>query len=183
MASTLKRLPDSPASGNGPKRLPAIIYLALAHHSEQRRARTIGFGVFNWEQRFCTRCTAQWVACGLTVFLPLVYPVEVPLAAWSVALFLLPSPALLDWITQTWGKRESNTAIRIATGTLLGVGIGMEMAAAIGLDYVRILIGFGVLCVYVAAIYLLLSLRPAHPGYLSDMVDEVKRALEKQPRD
>jgi hypothetical protein len=55
----------------------------------------------------------------------------------------------------------------------------MELAAVVALDMLRVGIGFGVCVLYVAAIFLLLKLRPAHPGYLEDMVSEVSVALAR----
>lgn len=135
-----------------------------------------------WEQRFCTRCSAQWLAVAATVALTLALEIDVPLVIWGPMLALLPAPALVDWITQTWGLRESGTAIRLITGALVGMGMGMWILAVVGLDYVRVLIGIGVLVAYSGMIGGLLALRPAHQGYLLDLADEVSEAIQKSPR-
>lgn len=36
---------------------------------------------------------------------------------------LLALPCVLDWVTQSWGLRESSNHVRLATGFLMGVGV------------------------------------------------------------
>lgn len=36
---------------------------------------------------------------------------------------LLALPLALDWVTQSWGLRDSSNALRLITGVLLGVDI------------------------------------------------------------
>ncbi len=163
-------------AGSNAARVRRFACLALSHHWELRRSRTVGLSIFGWEQRFCTRCSAQWLAVAATVSLTIALGLDLPLA-------VLPAPALVDWITQTWGLRESGTASRLGTGALLGMGMGMWASAVVGLDYVRVLIGIGVLAAYSGMIGGLLALRPAHEGYLMDLVDEVAQAIRKSPRD
>ena len=55
----------------------------------------------------------------------------------------------------------------------------MELAAVIALDVLRVGIGLGVCVIYVVAIFSLLKLRPAHVGYMEDLVAEVSLALTK----
>ena len=168
-------------AGSNAPRVRRFVYLALSHHSELRRNRTVGLSIFGWEQRFCTRCSAQWLAVAATVSLTIALGLDLPLVVWAPLLAILPAPAPVDWITQTWGLRESGTAIRLGTGALLGMG--MWASAVVGLDYVRVLIGIGVLAAYSGMIGGLLAIRPAHEGYLMDLVDEVAQAIRKSPRD
>ncbi len=55
----------------------------------------------------------------------------------------------------------------------------MELAAVIALDVFRIGIGLGVCVVYVVAICSLLKLRPAHVGYMEDLIAEFSLALTR----
>ena len=102
--------------------------------------------ILGWEQRFCTRCSGQWFGTVVCVAASLVARLEITLVVWSVAVALLPLPALIDWVTQTWGIRESGTLLRLVTGGLLGIGIGLEIVSAVQLEWGRLLVGFVVFC-------------------------------------
>ena len=160
-----------------PRRLPLLLYIALAHHSEFRLNRTLVVGIFGWRQPFCTRCSFQWSTCAISTVAAQFIPVELGIVAWTVILSLLPFPALVDWVTQTWGFRESTTLIRAATGTLLGVGFGFELLAVLHLDYVRILIGAGIYGVYTLIIVALFATKRIPFTYFEDLEKAFPKAL------
>lgn len=143
-----------------PRRLPRLLFLALSHHYEDRLNRTLVLRFLEWEQPFCTRCTAQWVAMAAYVGTFPFHSLDLANSLWATVLFLLPLPALTDWVTQSWGYRESTTFIRILTGAALGTGYGLELQAIVELDLVKALIGVGVYCIYAAALLVLLKIRP-----------------------
>ena len=161
----------------GWRRLPGLLNLVLSHHSALQTSRTIGVGILGREQRFCTRCSGQWVATAAFVSLMLVFQVEITLAAWIAILSLLPMPALLDWITQTWGIRESTTPLRLITGSILGIGVGFQVVAGVRLDWLSFAGGIGVAVGYALALYLLIRLRPPKLDYMADLVEEASRIV------
>jgi uncharacterized membrane protein len=172
-------LPPCRDSSNGRgSRLGKFVRLGFAHHTDLYIQRTIGLGILGWEQRFCTRCSGQWFGAVVCVAASLVARLEITLVVWSVAVALLPLPALIDWVTQTWGIRESGTLLRLVTGGLLGIGIGLEIVSAAQLEWGRFLVGFVVFCGYVVTIYMLFRIRPARPYYLYDLLDEAARTLK-----
>ena len=135
-----------------PRRLPRTLYLALAHHYDERLNRTLRLTLFSWEQPLCTRCTAQWLSfAALACAIPF-HSFGVHHYVWAAVLLVLPLPALLDWVTQAWRLRESTTAIRLFTGSALGVGYGLELQAMVELDFVKAIIGLGVYFVYMAVL-------------------------------
>lgn len=78
------------------------------------------------ELRLCARCsgyllgfTAPLLFSGLVADLSGTLGVRVQL----LACFLLALPYAVDWVTQSWGMRESSNEIRLATGVLLGMDI------------------------------------------------------------
>ena len=146
------------------RRLPRLPYLALAHHYKDRLNRTFKLRLFGWEQHFCTRCTAQWASVGVFAPALLLSGVKVGLLAWVSVLFLLPLPALADWITQSWGFRESTTAIRLVTGSALGIGYGLELQAVVDLDVTKIVLGIAIYCLYMLTLLVLLKIRPFPSG-------------------
>jgi uncharacterized membrane protein len=84
---------------------------------------------FGKELRLCARCSgvvfgflsARTVLWGLTFVLSYVIPFSVGFAAS----LLLALPAILDWVTQAMGFRESYNRLRMTTGFLEGAGVGL----------------------------------------------------------
>ena len=163
----------------GRQRLLGLMNLVLSHHSASQVSRTIGVRILGREQRFCSRCSGQWTATAACVSLMLVFNVEFTLAVWLAVLALLPMPALLDWVTQTWGTRESTTPFRLITGSMLGVGVGFEIVAGARLDWAAFAGGIGVATGYALAIFLLLRLRPPKADYMVDLVEEATRIVNR----
>lgn len=164
----------------GRRRLLSLLDLVLSHHSGSRVDRTIGLRILRGEQRFCTRCSGQWASTAACIILMLVFRVEFPLAIWMAVLALLPMPALLDWITQTWGIRESTTPLRLLTGSILGIGVGFQVVAGVRLDWPAFAGGVGVAVGYVIALYLLLRVRPPKADYMADLIEETTRTVSNR---
>ena len=82
--------------------------------------------LYGIELRLCARCsgyllgfTAPLLASGLVANLSRSLDVRVQM----LACFLLALPYVVDWLTQSWGTRESSNGVRLATGILMGLGI------------------------------------------------------------
>ena len=85
--------------------------------------------VFGRRLRFCARCTGYVLGFlavttvislqGLLFFSSLSPPHQV-----SACLILL-TPLTLDWVTQSWGLRESNNDLRLLTGFSLGSSVSL----------------------------------------------------------
>lgn len=163
-------LPDRHCFKRG--KVLSLVSLALSHHSSSRLNRTIGVRVMGREQRFCTRCSGQWAATAACVIFMLVFSLEVSLLVWMAVLLFLPMPALLDWITQTWGVRESNSPLRLLTGASLGIGVGLQVVAGVRFDWPAFVCGVGVAAAYAVVLFLLLRLRPPPATYMADLVEE-----------
>lgn len=106
------------------------------------------------------------------VALFLVFRIEIALPVWLVILYYLPMPALLDWVSQTWGIRESTTPLRLLTGSILGVGVGFQVVAGVRVEWLAFAGGIAVAITYAVAIFLLLKVRPATEGYMVDLIQE-----------
>ena len=89
----------------------------------------ITLDVFGRRLRLCARCTGYSLGFlaltavisvwGLRFFGSLSPPYQV-----AVCLLLL-APLTLDWVTQSWGLRESNNGLRLLTGLFLGAGVSL----------------------------------------------------------
>jgi len=82
--------------------------------------------LLGYRLRLCARCSGYLL--GFTA--PFLFPSHLsdPLGLmgsqvqWLV-FFLLALPLVLDWVTQSWGLRESSNRVRLATGVLLGMDV------------------------------------------------------------
>jgi uncharacterized membrane protein len=89
----------------------------------------ITLDVFGRRLRLCARCTGYALGfLALTAVISLrglrFFGSLSPLHQVSVCLLLL-APLTLDWITQSWGLRESNNGLRLLTGLFLGAGVSL----------------------------------------------------------
>lgn len=79
------------------------------------------------EFRFCSRCsgylTSLLTLTALTsiIGVNLISPIKEELKL--ILSLLLVIPLAYDWLTQSWGLRESNNKIRFATGMAMGFGV------------------------------------------------------------
>ncbi len=84
---------------------------------------------FGRRLRLCARCTGY--ALGFLALTAVIsfqglqfFGLLSPLHQVSVCLLLL-APMSLDWMTQSWGMRESNNGLRLLTGFFLGSGVSL----------------------------------------------------------
>jgi len=82
--------------------------------------------LYGIELRLCARCsgyllgfTAPLLASGHVADLSRSLDIRVKL----LACLLLAIPYVVDWLTQSWGMRESSNGVRLVTGILMGLGI------------------------------------------------------------
>ncbi len=86
----------------------------------------ISLKILGREFRFCSRCTGYLIGLltlttlssimGADLTPPIREDLKLTLSLLSVI------PLSYDWLTQSWGLRESNNGIRLATGIVLGLG-------------------------------------------------------------
>lgn len=83
--------------------------------------------VLGGEVRLCARCSGY--AAGLLASMALHNSIGFPpfqsigLNLQFLIILLTILPLALDWITQSWGWRESNNRLRLLTGAILGTGV------------------------------------------------------------
>lgn len=130
---------------------PAWQYL-LSHHAPERWSRTLALRAGGRTWRLCTRCTGEvvglvaWVAVWAIVTPHGVDLFSLPIQA--AILGILPMAAALDWITQSLGRRESNSGLRLLSGALLGFAVGDGLGALIAAQWVVVALGVGVAAAY-----------------------------------
>jgi len=84
------------------------------------------------ELRLCSRCsgylagflflTASRSVVGLQALQ------AVPTQLQFIICMLFAMPLILDWLTQSWGLRESDDVTRFITGAILGIGVSLYSA-------------------------------------------------------
>jgi uncharacterized membrane protein len=94
------------------------------------------------ELRLCARCSGYLI--GLTSFTLLTGFLGLNTGLWSqfsmiFAIVALSLPLIGDWVTQSWGLRDSTNFIRFVTGTLMGLGIGVFSQMSISLQTKRMI--------------------------------------------
>jgi uncharacterized membrane protein len=88
--------------------------------------------VFGRRIRLCARCTG-YVAGFLAMMASRALLGMSPLShlgprVQMATCFLLLAPLAVDWLTQSWGWRESRNGIRLLTGIFLGVGVALFLS-------------------------------------------------------
>ncbi len=86
----------------------------------------VTLNLYGIELRLCARCSGYLL--GFTA--PLLVSSLAADILWSLdirvqllACFLLALPYAVDWVTQSWGMRESSNGMRLVTGTLMGMSV------------------------------------------------------------
>lgn len=99
-------------------------------HWEPLLAHSHWFSIraFGKELRLCARCSGVVLGfiCSkslLTILFMSLLSVSIPFQTGFIAALILALPAIVDWITQNVGLRESNNQLRVITGFLEGVGV------------------------------------------------------------
>src|SRR5258708_14182676 len=97
-----------------------------AHHPPCQLNRTWHFNFCGHKLYFCTRCIGQYSGMILALFAMLFAGFKVT-TIWNAGAYflLLPFPATCDWFTQTMGWRESINSIRVLSGFLYGISLGV----------------------------------------------------------
>ena len=106
--------------GEKREKIKNFLLFLLSHHDEEQYSRTLKI---TDSVRLCARCTGMVIGF---ISLLIVNIFFIPYLSWPIALtlmLLMIIPALVDWLTQKFRKRESNNSLRVITGFLLGASI------------------------------------------------------------
>jgi uncharacterized membrane protein len=124
--------------------------------------------IFGHKLRLCARCSGYLLGILTSIFYfnylsnPLVF---LDLGFQQQTCVILALPYALDWITQSWGFRESSNPVRLVTGILLGVDLILFSSIGSSLQESRITFVGGVL--FVAFIGYLGKLRTGYKLYFA----------------
>lgn len=114
----------------------------------------ISLNAFGRELHLCARCSGTILGgLGSQLLLP-IYTIlwgnSIPQYLGFLVFLLLAMPLIIDWITQSYGLRESNNGLRIVTGLLEGVGITVLILTDMQLQLKFLIvasISIGIMCI------------------------------------
>ena len=97
---------------------PPLWFLLLSHHSYNKLSHTIQVWIGERRICLCTRCTG----IGLGMLAALFYGniLASTVAGTPALIILFTMPAIIDWLFQVFGVRESTSIRRLTTGALVG---------------------------------------------------------------
>jgi uncharacterized membrane protein len=92
------------------------------------------FRAFGSELRLCSRCSGYLTGFLFsTAFHTRIIDFQaiqaIPIQHQFIFYVLFAMPLILDWLTQSWGLRESNNIMRFITGAILGMGVSLYFAS------------------------------------------------------
>jgi len=102
----------------------------LLAHNHWFTLNILGFKI-----RLCSRCSGYVI--GFISFMPITKLLRLNFETIDgvsavTILFILVIPFIYDWVSQSWGLRESNNVLRSVTGISMGLGIGFFSKLNIG---------------------------------------------------
>ena len=105
---------------------PSVFYLMTSHHPPCQLNRTWEVNVFSHKIYICTRCFGQYLGIFLSLLFLLTsdFVLKGTLREFLL-LCILPFPVIIDWLSQTLGFRESSNVIRIISGFIFGINLGI----------------------------------------------------------
>ena len=97
----------------------------LRYVCHQKPRRCLKFG--SWRMPICARCTGFYggLVLGSIAFGIWRYPVGLPWWVLAIAILSAISPMAVDGLSQILTKRESNNTLRLITGLLAGLAMGL----------------------------------------------------------
>jgi len=128
---------------------PDLLFLITAHHPPSQLNRTFRVAIGSKRLYLCSRCLGQWIAFYTIVsWCIFVSPVVLDIPTSLIIYIGLPLPGALDWLTQIFGYRESNNAIRVITGGLYGAALGLYVASLVRGRWPMVAVGSLVFLLY-----------------------------------
>jgi uncharacterized membrane protein len=160
-----------------------VLFLLTAHHPPDQLHRTFHVRVGQRSLYLCTRCLGQWLGFLLSIAWALVLMNgESSPVVDLLILALLPLPVALDWSTQTLGYRESSNLVRIITGFLYGVALGLFAAHLFHRNWLMVGSGALVFLVYFLVFCFVISRPGIAAAYLAPYEQFIAKRF-RRPRD
>jgi len=82
----------------------------------------VTFNLMGKSVRLCARCLGTVLGFSITFLTLTLIKIDDPLSVVSFCC-LLCAPSIVDWITQSWGLRDSSNRLRLLGGFMQGSGI------------------------------------------------------------
>jgi uncharacterized membrane protein len=101
----------------------------------------ITLNIFGRKLRVCARCSGYILGFSLPFLFFKSLNIRFSLISneWLLVCFLLAIPITLDWVTQSFGLRNSSNSVRMFTGILLGFNLYIYTLLNINMEMKKIL--------------------------------------------
>lgn len=129
-----------------------LLFLMLSHNLPENLDRTIRLEFRGRSVHFCARCTGVYSGI-LIVLISSSWGFNFPTWMYLPLFSILPIPAAVDWITQSFGLRDSRNSIRISTGCFFGVSQGLFLLMLVNAMFYLFLQALVVVAIYLLLVY------------------------------
>lgn len=101
----------------------------------------ITLNIFGRKLKVCARCSGYILGFSLPFLFFKSLNIRFSLISneWLLVCFLLAIPITLDWVTQSFGLRNSSNSVRMFTGILLGFNLYIYTLLNINMEMKKIL--------------------------------------------
>jgi uncharacterized membrane protein len=145
-----------------------FMFLMAAHHPKEKLDHTIRIGLGTKNIYLCSRCTG--VALGIAaIFIAGFLGFTLPGALTFTLIGVLPVFAAVDWFTQSAHLRQSNTALRIGSGFLLGISEGLGFLLLFSGNWLGFLVVVGLAALYAICVYVIASKTKCLQSYMDEL--------------
>lgn len=129
-----------------------FLFLMLSHNLPENLDRTIGIKFRGRIVYLCARCTGVYSGI-LIVLISSFLGFNLPTWLYLPLFSILPIPGAVDWITQSFGLRESRNSVRVSTGFLFGVSQGLFLLMLVRAMFYLFLQALAVVVIYLLLVY------------------------------
>lgn len=151
-----------------------LIFLMISHHPPTRLHRTICLVFGAKKIHICARCTGIYSSI-VGIFITYILGFRFPLWVYLPLILFLPMPSVIDWFTQSSKLRESRNSIRVGTGLLLGIPVGLIMLLFINGMLFMFSISLVIMGAYVLTIYFIAKKTKCLDSYLNEVIQNIEK--------
>ena len=156
----------------------SLRYILLAHHPPSQLDHTIKVNFRNGVVYLCARCTGVLAGLFFSVLFAHHFK-EISPTSYPLLFAVCLIPGTLDWICHNNNMWKSNNTVRVSTGVLLGVPIGIAISSLIFGNFL-ILVEFVLLSfVYLILLLIVCSRIPQLEKHLQEYDEFASRSLKK----
>jgi uncharacterized membrane protein len=161
------------------RRKITLAHIIFGHHPFSESDRMLHLKLFCREIYLCARCTGQYV--GLLIYILLSIQQQIKPHFSCLLIWSLPFPATYDWLTQTLNMCKSTISIRLITGCLFGLWLGIFFHIIILFDFdAMFIVGIQVIVYVLIVLSILMINQGSIDQYLKPSEDFIESYLKQK---